>query len=69
MSSPEPLCGAPAGFTLVRFLVFYILANWFPNHRTSRTSKPEYSEDIQYHTCQKAFMLKKEIWYTVVTGS
>ena len=43
MSSPEPLCGALAGFTLVRFLVFYILANWFPNHRTARTSKPEYS--------------------------
>lgn len=29
--------------TLVRFLVFYILANWFPYHRTARTSKPEYS--------------------------
>ena len=43
MSSPEPLCGALAGFTLVRFLVFYILANWFPNHRIARTSKPEYS--------------------------
>ena len=43
MSSPEPLCGALAGFTLVRFLVFYILVNWFPNHQTARTSKPEYS--------------------------
>ena len=43
MSSPEPLYEALAGFTLVRFLVFYILANRFPNHRTARTSKPEYS--------------------------
>lgn len=43
MSSPEPLCGALAGFTLMRFLVFYILANWFPKHRTARTSKLEYS--------------------------
>lgn len=40
---PEPLCGALAGFSLVRFLVFYILANRFPNHRTAWTSKPEYS--------------------------
>ena len=46
MSSPEPLCGALAGFTLVRFLVFYIHANWFPNHRTARTSKPEYSREL-----------------------
>lgn len=43
MSSPEPLRGALAGFTLMRFLVFYILANWFPKHRTARTSKLEYS--------------------------
>ena len=43
MSSPEPLCGALAGFILVRFLVFYIIANRFPNHRTARTSSPEYS--------------------------
>ena len=43
MSSPEPLCEALAGFTLVKFLVFYILANRFPNHRTARSSKPEYS--------------------------
>ena len=45
MSSPEPLCGALAGFSLVRFLVFYILANRFPNHRTAWTSKPEYSNE------------------------
>ncbi len=48
MSSPEPLCGALAGFTLMRFLVFYILANWFPKHRTARTSKLEYSKDYDY---------------------
>ncbi|OKZ72472.1 MAG: hypothetical protein BHV87_12250 [Clostridiales bacterium 36_14] len=29
MSSPEPLCGALAGFTLMRFLVFYILAVFY----------------------------------------
>ena len=52
MSSPEPLCGALAGFTLVRFLVFYMLANRFPNHRTVRTYKPEYSQtkvDVNIH--------------------
>ena len=43
MSSPEPLCGALACFSLMRFLVFYILANQFPNHRTAWTSKLEYS--------------------------
>ena len=47
MSSPEPLCGALAGFTLMRFLVFYILANWFPKHRTARTSKLEYSIGVE----------------------
>lgn len=49
MSSPEPLCEALAGFTLVKFLVFYILANRFPNHRTARSSKPEYSTVFLEH--------------------
>ncbi len=44
MSGQKPLCWALVGFTLVRFLVFYILANRFPNHRTPRTYKPKYSE-------------------------
>ena len=43
MSSPEPLCGALAGFILVRFLVFWIIANRFPNYRTAWTLRPEYS--------------------------
>ena len=43
ISSPKPLCGVLAGFTLVRFLVFWIIANRFPNHRTAWTSRPEYS--------------------------
>lgn len=43
MSSPKPLCGALAGFTLVRFLVFWIIANRFPDRRTAWTSRPEYS--------------------------
>lgn len=43
MSSPKPLCGALAGFILVRFLVFWIIANRFPNHRTAWTPRPEYS--------------------------
>ena len=43
MSSPQPLRGALAGFILVRFLVFYIIANRFPNRRTARTWTPDYS--------------------------
>ena len=46
MSSPKPLCGALAGFILVRFLVFWIIANRFPNHRTAWTPRPEYSRKI-----------------------
>lgn len=46
MSSPKPLCGALAGFILVRFLVFWIIANRFPNHRTAWTPRPEYSTTI-----------------------
>ena len=45
MSSPKPLCGALAGFILVRFLVFWIIANRFPNHRTAWTPRPECSRD------------------------
>ena len=43
MSSPEPLCGAQASFTLVRFLVSCTIANRFPDHRTVWTLRPEYS--------------------------
>ena len=45
MSRPKPLCGELAGFILVRFLVFWIIANRFPNHRTAWTPRPEYSRD------------------------
>ena len=46
MSSPEPLCGALAGFILVRFLVFWIIVNRFPEHRTAWTPRPEYSQNL-----------------------
>ena len=48
MSSPEPLCGAQAGFTFVRFFVLFIITNRFPYHRTAWTPRPEYSH-IAFH--------------------